>query len=334
VYARGKVGKPERFFRLPKQGASMEIRTYRAGDDLAQVSIYNEAAAELPKFKAATLDEVRRRGRAPDYDPSMRFLALVEGRPVAYAGFQATGRLSYPWCRKGQEAVQQPLFARVLEAMKQRDRTNAFTSYRADWTAPLDFFREHGFRPLREMVNFVLDLVDMPTPMARPSTSISPLTPADIPAVLQLGKKVLLIQDPGALEQYLCHNPHFPADSLFALRMRAGEPPLAVGMLVANAAYANPRQVDAAMPCFRLGGFGTETMSAKRINGLFSYLAAPTRDTHPLALDLLGYAAYKLQDTDVETFGAQVPSDAGHLLRFYQQYFQRQASFPILQRSL
>ena len=39
---------------------SMTIRTFMAGDDLAQVGIYNEAAAEWPKFKPATVDEVRR----------------------------------------------------------------------------------------------------------------------------------------------------------------------------------------------------------------------------------------------------------------------------------
>ena len=79
-------------------------------------------------------------------------------------------------------------------------------------------------------------------------------------------------------------------------------------------------------PCrvFASARFGTEGMTTKRINGLFSFLTADTRDTHPLALDLLGYAAHKLQDTEVETFAAQVPSDADHLLRFYKQYFQRQ----------
>ena len=55
----------------------MEIRTFRPGDDAAQVSIYNEAAADLPKFKAATLDEVRRRSRAAEFDPSTRFVAVV-----------------------------------------------------------------------------------------------------------------------------------------------------------------------------------------------------------------------------------------------------------------
>ena len=45
----------------------MTIRTFRPGDDIAQVSIYNEAAASLPKFKPATVDEIRRRTRAADF---------------------------------------------------------------------------------------------------------------------------------------------------------------------------------------------------------------------------------------------------------------------------
>ena len=311
----------------------MEIRTFRPGDDVAQVSIYNEAAADLPKFKAATLDEVRRRSRAPEYDPSTRFIALADGRPLGYAGYHLNGRVSYPWFRKGHDAVAQPLFERVLQAMKERGLTRAFAAYRADWPVQQEFFQKNGFQLRREMVNFTLDLVDMPTPMARPSSTVGPATPDDIPAIQEFGTNILLIRERAALEAYLFHNPYFPADSVFVLRNRAGAP-LAVGLLVANPAYANPLQVDSAMPCFRLGAFGTEVMQTKRINGLFSFLAPDGRDVNPMALDLLGYAAYKLRDTDVDTFGAQVPSDAGHLHRFYKQYFQRQASFPILDRPL
>jgi hypothetical protein len=312
----------------------MEIRIYRAGDEVAQVSIYNEAAGELPKFKAATLDEVRRRTRGAEYDSSARFLALVNGRPVGYAAFQANGRVSFPWCRKGQEAAAPLLLERVLQAIKERGFTRAFTAYRTDWQSQQQFFQSNGFQPCREMVNYVCDLVDMPTPMARPSSSIGLATPDDVPAILELGANVLRIRDRAALEQYLFHNAYFPADSVFVLRNRTGGPALAAGILIANSDYADPQEVDPAMPCFRLGAFGTEDMSTKRIDGLFSFLTADTRDAHPLALDLLGYAAYRLQDTELETFAAQVPSDAGHLLRFYKQYFQRQASFPILERTL
>src|SRR5579871_3293969 len=321
-------------FSAAARGAAMEFRTYQPGDEVAQVSIYNEAAGELPKFKAATLDEVRRRASGSDYDPSMRFLALDGGRPVAYCGFQANGRVSYPWCRKGQEAARQPLLDRVLQTMKARGLSSVFTAYRADWPVQREFFEQNGFQLRREIINFVLDLVDMPTPSARPSSNVSPVTPVDVPSILDFGSNILLVRDAAALERYLFHNPYFPANAVFARRSGSGGPPLAVGILIANPAYANPRQVDAAMPCFRLGAFGTETMSTKRINGLFSFLTADMRDANSLALDLLGYAAYKLQDTEVETFAAQAPSDADHLLRFYKQYFQRQGSFPILERTL
>jgi hypothetical protein len=312
----------------------MEIRAYQSGDEAAQVSIYNEAAGELPKFKAATLDEVRRRFLAPDYDPSTRFVALVNGKPVGYAGFQANGRVNYPWCRKGHEAAAQPLFERVLQTMKACGLKTAFAAYRADWPAQLEFLQANGFQQTREMINYVLDIVEMPTPMARPNSSVGPATCDDVPAILEMGANVLRVHDRAGLEEYLFRNPYFSADSVFVLRSRTGGPALAAALLVANPAYANPRLVDAAMPCFRLGAFGTEGMTTKRINGLFSFLTADARDAHPMALDLLGYAAYRLQDTDVETFAAQVPSDAGHLLRFYKQYFQRQGSFPILERTL
>jgi hypothetical protein len=312
----------------------MTIRTFEAGDEAAQVAIYNEASAELPKYKPATLDEVRRRSRGPDFDPATRFFALAEGRPVGYASFHANGRLSYPWCRKGCERFAEPLLERVLEAMRARGLARAFAAYRGDWLAQLDFFRRHGFQPAREMVNFVLDLVEMPTPSARPGSGIGPLTPADVPAVLALGAGVPRSSDPAALEAYLFRNPYFPPKSAFALRSRADGGLLAVGLLVTNPAYANPHQVDAAMPCYRLGAFGTEGMQTKRINGMFSFLAAEGRNVSACALDLLGYAAMQLQNTDVATFAAQVPSDAGHLLRFYKQHFRQQGSFPVLEREL
>src|SRR5579884_2908103 len=98
----------------------MTIRTYQPGDDAALVSIYNEAAAGLPKFKPATLDEVRRRVRGPDFDPATRLFALVDGRPVGYATFHANGRVSFPWCRSGHEAFAGPLFQAALDGLRAR----------------------------------------------------------------------------------------------------------------------------------------------------------------------------------------------------------------------
>ncbi|MFO0846565.1 MAG: GNAT family N-acetyltransferase [Gemmataceae bacterium] len=163
----------------------MTIRTFQAGDDVAQVSIYNEAGAALPHFKPATVDDVRRRCRAPDFDPGTRFYAAPNGRPVGYVMFQPNGRVGFPWCRKGHEALAEPLLERALDAMRQRGLTRAFTAHRADWPAQHEFFLARGFRPKREMVNYVLDLVEMPTPAARPSSNIGPLRPADLPALLR-----------------------------------------------------------------------------------------------------------------------------------------------------
>jgi hypothetical protein len=118
------------------------------------------------------------------------------------------------------------------------------------------------------------------------------------------------------------------------MRGRSDGRPLAAALLVANPAYADPRQLDSAMPCFRLGAFGTEGLTTKRVNGLFSLLAADGRDVSPLGLDLLGHAALRLQDTEVESLAAQVGSDVPHLVRFYKQYFRRQGAFPIYERSL
>ena len=42
----------------------------------------------------------------------------------------------------------------------------------------------------------------------------------------------------------------------------------------------------------------------------------------------------RLRQTEVSHLAAQVPSDAPHLLRFYQRLFRRQGSFPILERTL
>jgi hypothetical protein len=311
----------------------MAIRTFQPGDEAGQVSIYNETAADYPKFKPATLDEVRRRCRT-NFDPSTRFFAEVNGRLVGYAGFHPNGRVSFPWCRKGHEDQAEPLFQAVLNAMQARKMPLAFAAYRGDWPVPCAFFRDHGFRQAREMVNFVIDLADMPTPAAKPSSTISPLRSEDMPAVFALAPQALRARSPEELEKDLLHNPYFGANAVFALRGRTDNAPVAVGVLVENAEYANPKQLDAEMPCFRLGAFGTEGMQTKRITGMFSFLTRVGSQANPSGLDLMGQAAYRLRDTDVDCLAAQAPSDVPHLLRFYQQYFRRQGSFPVFERQL
>jgi hypothetical protein len=312
-------------------GWAVIIRTFEPGDEAAQVNIYNEAAAGLPRFKPASLEEVQRRTFDPDFDPEARFFAVVDNEPVGYAGFLKNGRVSFPWCRKGHEQAGAPLFAKVIDAMQARGMRRAFAAYRGDWPQ-CDFFPAHGFGLAREMVNFVINLVDMPTAAARTSTSIVPMKPEDVPAVFALAPRALRAGAPADLERHLFRNIYFGPESLFVLRTRRDGPPIAAGVLIEDPAYADAKKLDAAMPCYRLGAFGTEGMQCKRVNGLFSFVTEPGRDTSPLALDLMGHAALRLHKTEAESLAAQVPSDVPHLLRFYQQYFQRQGSFPVFER--
>jgi hypothetical protein len=309
----------------------MEIRPSQPGDEAAQVAIYNNAAGDLPRFKPATLDELRRRYRAPDFDPALQFFAVENGEIIGYAGFRANGRVTYPWCKKGREQAAGPLFQRVLQGMRTRGITRAFAAYRADWAVQHDFFLARGFHKAREMVNLVLDLGAMPTTPARRGTSFAPLQPEDLPALAALCPAVLRTTTPAALEQYYFRNPRLQPEWLFALRGRADL--IGAGVVILDNSFADPKQVDPGMPCFRLGAFGTEGMQTKRIQGLFSFLARP-EEIGQLGLDMMGYAALKLQETSCHVFAAQVPSDVPYLLEFYERHFVRQGSFPVLERTL
>jgi len=312
----------------------MAIRTYRTGDEVAQVSIYNEAAAELPKFKPATIDEIRRRVVGADFDPESRFYAEVAGKVVGYSVFHKNGRVSYPWCRKGHGSQAEPLFDAVIQAAKAKNVRGAFAAYRADWPAQGEFFTAHGFHLAREMVNFIIEMGDMPTPAAVAPSNFSPLRAADITSVLALCPQALRVQTAEELERHLFQNDYLKPESAYVVRGRGDSSRLAVGMLVHDPSFADARQIDSNMPCFRLGAFGTEGMAVKRVNGLFSFLTQPGKDANPLALSLMSEAAYRLHETDMDSLAAQVPSDVPHLFRFYQQFWRRQGAFPVFERDL
>src|SRR5690349_8432001 len=227
----------------------MTIRTFQPGDEAALVSIYNEATATLPKFKPATVDEVRRRCLAPNFDPHTRFFAIEGDHPAAYASFHANGRISYPWCRKGFERLAEPLLTAVLQAMRERGMKKAFAAYRGDWTAQREFFVGHGFQQIREMINFWLDPAEMPTPAARRGYPIMAAQRQDVPAIFHLAPQALRVNTPAELEQHLFDNPYFKPDAVFLARARDGFTVLAAGVLVSAPGYADARQLDAAMPC-------------------------------------------------------------------------------------
>jgi hypothetical protein len=311
----------------------VNIRTFERGDEAVQVAIYNEAAAALPKFKPATVQEVQRRVTARDFDSSMRFFAVEGGQAVAYVLFNPNGRISFPWCRKGHEAVAEPLFHHLMEIMHQRGVRKAFAAYRADWVPVVDFFRDHGFAVAREMINFTIDLLDMPTAPARRYSPITPLERGDVPALFALAPHALRSKSALDLEAHLFDNPYFRPSAVFVLRSQRGGTPVGAGILVNDSTYADPKMVDPAMPCFRLGAFGTEGMQTKRIKGLFSFLCRDDAQCGGTAVDLMAHAAHLLRDSDdISVLAGQVPSNVPSWLRFYQLSFRQQGSFPVLER--
>src|ERR1043166_5491020 len=98
------------------------IRPFQAGDESTQAAIYNAAAGALPKFKAATPQEVQRRTRAPDFDPATRFYAEVDGQVAGYSTIQANGRIGYPWCTPGHERHAGALFDAAIAGLRSEER--------------------------------------------------------------------------------------------------------------------------------------------------------------------------------------------------------------------
>ncbi len=313
----------------------MEIRPFQRGDEFDQLKIYNTSASTLPKFKPATIVEIQRRTTARDFDPGTRFYAVEAGNVVGYCTWQRNGRIGYPWCLPSWEAAAEPLMTHTLQAMKQHGVARAFSAYRKDWPAINDFFQKHGFTFAREMVNFLLPLENMPTASARLSSSITPAVEDDIPAILALNPRAFRVSTPEALKEALWNNRYFKPESLYVLRNPRDGAPVAAGIFITNADYADPRAVDPGMPCFRLGAFGTEGTTTKRIKGLFSFVTRPDRNVFSIGMDMVSHATEMLKDDDdIPCYAAQVASDVPELLAFYQQVFEKQGSFPVYERDL
>ncbi len=312
----------------------MTIRTFQPGDEVAQAEIYNVSAAALPGFKPATPDDIRRRTRVRDFDPSARFFAVEGGRVIGYAAIQPGGRVSYPWCLPGEEASAEPLFTAVIDQLKRRGVARAIAAYHKDWSDQANFFLAHGFELAREMVNYVVTLTEMPTTISRTSLPLTPLIPADLPALRGLNPSLWADKSDRQLEQELFGNPQVPMASYLAVRARSDNQLLAAAVLIDDPTFADPTAIDPWQPCFRLGAFGTEGQAHKRVNGLFSFVAAATHQALPFGLDLMAHAAAIVDANDGHSLAAQCPSDQPHLLRFYQTHFHRQGHFPVFERTL
>jgi hypothetical protein len=310
------------------------IRPYQPGDEVAQAAVFNAACGHLPGFKPATADDVRKRTRARAFDPTTRLYAEDGGQVVGYCTLQTDGRVSHPWCLPGHENQADPLFEGAIAGLKQRGVRRAYAAYHRDWPGPAEFFPAHGMPKVREMVNFYQELTDMPTMLTRPKSPITPFQPDDLPALYAMGTDLWHGLTQAELWRHLLENPYFPPDSLFVIRGRTDKTPLCVGMLIEDPSFADPKKLDASQPCFRLGAFGSEWGQPKRVNGLFGFVAGRDRSAFAFALDMLTYAAAKLDGTSAHCLAAQVPSDVPHLLMFYQSHFRKQGGFPVYEKSL
>jgi hypothetical protein len=311
----------------------MLIRTYRPGDEQAQARVYNAAAGTLPASKPASPEEIARRYEGDVDDPGSRYYAEVDGEVVGYAVFCASGRISYPWCLPGAEDVREPLLAAVLLEMNRRGMPEAWATYRADWSAVLEFLRVHGFVEKRQMINYLADVSRLPDRAELPEDRvIEPIGRGDVFHLAALTPRLFSSIEPRSLEAFFWENPYYDfPESFFALKDRRDGRILGACLFVVSDRFADPSKIDAAMPCFRLGAFGTERERHKRVNGLFSCAFADESEG-----DLLLSAPdwRRAREAGLAHVAAQAPSDAIALCAFYDRIFQRQGAFPILSRLL
>ena len=239
----------------------------------------------MPGFKPATAEEIARRHSAADPDPGSRYYAVEDGAVVGYAAFGPNGRVSAPWCLPGAEASREPLLRTVLAAMGERGIPEAWAAYRADWSPVLDLLRGHGFLDEREMINYVAEVAELPANAVLPANrAIEPMGPESIRDLLDLAPGLYPEGDPSAIERFFRENPfHDFTGDLVALKDADSGETRAIGLLVVDGRFADPTKIDPAMPCFRLGAFGTEHQRHKRVNGLFSAVSEDEADGEMIA---------------------------------------------------
>jgi hypothetical protein len=313
---------------VPNHWRAVKIRTFQSGDEVTQAGLFNVAAFSLPGFKHATAEEVKRRTRSRGFDPTTRFYAEENGLIEP-----EQSRISFPWCKKAYDSAAPLLFEAALKSARDRGLTRVFAAYRRDWDPVLKFFSGYGFSIVREMINYWTDPVDLPTHVSRTRLPINRLQREDVPALAAMGTGIIRLPV-DKLEHYLFANPYFPVEAFLVLRDRDGKTPVAIGVGLESATYANVKRIDPLAPCFRLGAFGTEGLNTKRVNGLFSYLVADAANALTAGLALLSEANQEMTESSVVALAAQCPSDAPHLLNFYNRYFKEQGRFPVLEKQL
>lgn len=311
----------------------MLIRNFVPGDAEHWVEIHNLGVAPLADHRPLTLDEARRRSAGAGFDPGTHFFAEEENQVVGHASFDPLGgQVTYPWCKPGHERLANPLFTSVLRTMAQRKIARAVAAYPAAWTEIWEFFEDHNFAKIRDVINYSQSIGDLPTMFQRPGLNVTPLQPGDLPEIERLAPGVLRLEG-DRLADYFLRNPRFPADALFVLRRKEGGVK-GVGLMIDDASLDPVGLTDPMAADFRFGSFGTEGCHGEGVNGLFSFIAAPGKDAEIVGQDLLWYATSRAATNSFEELAAQAPGDMPHFCAFYNRYFRKQGSFPVYGREI
>ena len=130
------------------------------------------------------------------------------------------------------------------------------------------------------MVNFVAEVSRLPASDQLPSDrTLARFEPEDLPQLIALAPGLFADIDARVLHRFYWNHPDYPfSENFFALKNAEGGRILGAFLLVSSERFADPTKIDAAMPCFRLGAFGTETQRHKRVTGLFSCVFADNRE--------------------------------------------------------
>jgi hypothetical protein len=152
----------------------------------------------------------------------------------------------------------------------------------------------------------------------------------DLAEIRAMGAGIFPDEGFESLEEFYWENAHFGPESLFVLKEEAGGKILGAAQAIDNPEYADPIKLDAAMPCFRLGTLGTERERHKKVRGMFSCIFTDEQAGEVL----LAEAARRMERAGLTHVAAQVSSTPARTARFYDRFFTRQGSFPILSRRL
>ena len=282
----------------------MIIRHWLPGDAEHEQRIFNIAAARLPGFAPIRADDARRNA-VPKFDPATRFYAEEDGEVVAFAAFEPAGQVALPWCLPGHEKMMHPLLAAVMRAMAERKSSRAYATCRSDWPEQIEFFEDHGFDRVRDMVNFTQSIADLPTMFQRPGLDVEILRASEIDAVDALAPRLLRLHGP-ALVDYFFHNRGFPVDATYVLRKDGVV--RGVGMLIDDAAFAKVDTLDAHAADIPVRRLCDRRAARQTRQWAVQFRCGTGKGALLIGQDLLWYGTSRLETNTFDMLAAQAPA--------------------------